>query len=233
MDTLALPLALYLAATYLICGIPFGKLVASAGDVDIRSVGSGNIGTTNVGRALGAPAAGITLLLDAGKGFVCTFFARPILAAVALSGDAAPLACDGELGWVMALVYLMCIVGHVFSPYLAFRGGKGIAVGFGGALGFAWPVALGLLLVWALVMAPTRIVSAASCAADVSLPIWSYVFYQPGLPFMAIMCLITAIVLWAHRSNLRKLAHGEEKRFSFHHEPSPKDPPDASEGGRK
>lgn len=231
-DSLVPTLAVYLVATYLICGIPFGKIVAKGSNVDIQSVGSGNIGTTNVGRTLGAPAAGLTLLLDAGKGFVCTALARPIIAAVALGGDAAPLACSAELGWVVALVYLATICGHVFSPYLRFHGGKGIAVGFGGALGFAWQVALGLLLVWLVVCLPTRLVSAASCAADVSLPIWSVVFYHPSWQFVAIMCVITAIVLWAHRTNLVKLARGQEKRFSFHHDEGTGGPSTGEGGGR-
>ena len=212
---------IYLVATYFVCGIPFGKIVARRNHVDISHVGSGNIGTTNVGRTVGAPAAGLTLALDAGKGLLCTALARPVLATLCLGGDASALANGAELGWVVALVYLGCIVGHVFSPYLRGHGGKGISVGFGGALGFGWEVALGLLVVWVVAVAPTRIVSAGSCAAAVSLPIWSFVFYRPSWAYLAIMCAISAIVLWAHRSNLRKLFRGEEKRFSFHHDGEP------------
>ena len=213
-----LNLAIYLVVTYFVCGIPFGKLVASrGGHVDIQSVGSGNIGTTNVARTVGAKLAGVTLLGDAGKGFLCTLLA-PAYAASACGVAPAELAPGAGCGWVCALVMLVCVVGHVFSPYLRFHGGKGIATGFGAALGFAWPVALGLLAVFAAFAAARRIVSLASCAAAVSLPVWAVLIYRPEPPFALIMVATAALVLWAHRTNIAKLARGEEQPFSFHHD---------------
>ena len=210
-------LVLYLAATYFICGIPFGKLIAAQGaKVDIRSVGSGNIGTTNVARSLGPGLAALTLLGDAGKGFICTFFA-PSFISNACGIAPAELVPSATYDWICAAVMLFCILGHVFSPYLHFHGGKGIATGFGASLGFAWPISVGLFVVFALFAAAKRIVSLASCAAAISLPIWALIIYRPSGLFILIMAVISAIVLFAHRSNLAKLARGEEKTFSFHH----------------
>lgn len=225
---LALVLAAYLAVTYLVCGIPFGKIVAGKGaGVDIQKVGSGNIGTTNVARSVGKGAAALTLLLDAGKAYVCCALARPALAALALGGDAGPLAFGGRLDWVLALVFACALCGHVFSPYMRLHGGKGIAAGFGAALGLAWPVALGLLAVWLVVVVPTRIVSAASCAAAASLPLWCYGALHPSGAFLAIVCAGALLVVWAHRSNLRKLARGEEARFAFHRRDDDREGPEA------
>jgi len=215
---LPIAMALLMVATYLICGIPFGLLIARAmGGGDVRSKGSGNIGTTNVARTVGAKAAGLTLLADVLKGVVCVVVARAVLAAVFFDGDASVVAADGEKGWLCALVYLCCILGHVFSPYLGFHGGKGIAAGFGGALGFCWPLALGLLLVFVLLVVPTRYVSLGSCCAAASLPVWGLVMGVRA-PGVAVLLAIAVVVIWAHRANLARLAHGEERRFSFHKE---------------
>ena len=214
---LALVLAAYLAVTYLVCGIPFGKIVAGKGaGVDIQKVGSGNIGTTNVARSVGKLAAALTLFLDAGKSFLCCALARPVIGTLVLKADLDALSVGGSFDWVCALVLVAALLGHMYSPYMHFHGGKGIAVGFGGMLAISWPVALGLLVVWLAVVLPTRIVSAASCAAAVSLPVWCVVLERPTLPFVLLMCVGAALVVWAHRSNLGRLVRGEEQRFSFH-----------------
>ena len=135
MARLIFPTILSCIIAYLLCGIPFGLLVARAHGVDVRKVGSGNIGTTNVARAAGVGASGLTLLLDAGKGFVSMMIARLIIPAMG-QVEVKAIAPDQPSGIVIAIVYVACICGHVFSCYLKFHGGKGIATGFGAALAF-------------------------------------------------------------------------------------------------
>ena len=200
--------------TYFVCGIPFGLVIAKSKGIDVRKTGSGNIGTTNVARSVGAGASGLTLLLDAGKGFVCVALSR--LAIPSLAGiDRLSLAPSQRAGVALVLVYLMCVVGHVFSVYLRFKGGKGIAVGFGGALALKWPVAMGLLLVFVILVTATRYVSLGSTCAAVSLPVWGAVM---GFEAVSVVVLVAigALVVWAHRSNIKKLASGTESKFSFH-----------------
>lgn len=203
--------------TFLVCAVPSGYLIAKRGaHVDVRRTGSGNIGTTNVARSVGKGAAALTLLCDAGKGALCVVAARLVCAGAFLSGDASALAPSGPLGWVMGTLFLAAVLGHVFSPYLGFHGGKGIAVGFGTMLAIAPAVGLGLLVVFAAVVAPTRYVSAASVSAAASLPVWCVVLYHASWAFLVPVVAACLVVVWAHRSNLAKLARGEERRFAFH-----------------
>lgn len=216
MDALALWTAVFTLGAYLVCGIPFGLIVASLmGHVDVRRVGSGNIGTTNVAREVGKGAAAVTLLCDLGKGLVWMLVSRQAIAALALGGDVASLDHTTVLGTAMSVVFLGCILGHVFSPYLRFHGGKGIAVGFGAALGLCWPVALGLLAVFVVFVVPTRYVSAGSLAAAASLPVWCAVFGFPAVS-VAPCALAAVIVIWSHRENVLRLVRHEERPFSFH-----------------
>ena len=201
---------------YLVCGIPFGLIVArSMGHVDVRTTGSGNIGTTNVARSVGKGAAGLTLLLDLGKGLVWMLVSRALLALVIFGGDFSALDHTTVFGTALTVIFLGCICGHVFSPYLRFHGGKGIAVGFGAALGLYWPIGVGLLAVFLALVIPTRYVSLGSVAAAASLPVWCVVL---GFPLVSIVPVVIAavVVIWSHRENVRRLVHGEERRFSFH-----------------
>ena len=223
--------AVFTVASYAVCGIPFGLLIAKAlGHVDVRSTGSGNIGTTNVARSVGKKAAALTLLCDLGKGLVCMLASRFLLAAIVCGGDTGMLDHTVVWGASMSFVYLGCILGHVFSPYLHFHGGKGIAVGFGAALGLWWPVALGLLVVFIVFAVPSRYVSLGSIAAAVSLPFQCLLWGFPGLSVYPI-AVVAAVVVWAHRSNIRKLAAGEERKFAFHKEGQPADGAQAAEDG--
>lgn len=201
--------------TYVVCGIPFGLIFGKSKGVDVRTKGSGNIGTTNVAREVGAGVAVATLVCDVLKGFVCTFFGSWAVAALAFGGDTAAVLPGGPASWVSACLLMAAVLGHVFSPYLKFRGGKGIAVGLGAALGISWPLALGLGVVWALCTVPTRIVSVGSVIGAVALPILALFVCQPvTLAFEAPLVLTAIVVVWAHRSNLQKLRTGEENRFA-------------------
>ena len=216
MSMLQVMTALLALGAYLVCGIPFGLLVARAmGHVDVRTTGSGNIGTTNVARSVGKGAAAATLRLDHGKGLVWMLVARLVLALAVFGGDFASLDHTTVFGTSLSVVFLACICGHVFSPYLHFHGGKGIAVGFGAALGLYWPVGMGALAVFLVLALPSRYVSLGSIAAAASLPVWCLVF---GFPLVSVVpvTIAAAIVVWSHRENVRRLVHGEERRFSFH-----------------
>lgn len=153
-----LPTILCCCLAYLLCGIPFGLLIARLRGVDVRKVGSGNIGTTNVARSVGVVASGLTLLLDAGKGFVSMELARHLIPWMA-EREFKVFDLSQTAGVAITIVYVACVCGHIFSPYLGFKGGKGIAVGFGAALGLDWHIALGVLVVFILVVVPSRYLS--------------------------------------------------------------------------
>ena len=205
----------YAIVTFFVCSTPWGLIIGRIKGVDVRKSGSGNIGATNVGRTVGAGAAALTLALDVIKGWVCCGLARPVISALAQT-DVATFDPTQPLGWTLTIVYAACIFGHVFSPWLGFKGGKGISVGFGAALGLDWRIALGLLAVWCIATLPTRYVSLGSSLAAVSLTVWSFVFGY-SLPAIAPMFAVTCVVVWAHRENIKRLIAGEEKRFSFKH----------------
>lgn len=216
MSELQILTVLLAVGAYLVCGVPFGLLVArSMGHVDVRSTGSGNIGTTNVARSVGKGAAALTLLLDLGKGLVWMLLSRVALAFAVFGGDFSSLDHTTVFGTALTVIFLACICGHVFSPYLRFHGGKGIAVGFGAALGLYWPIGLGVLALFLVLVIPTRYVSLGSVFAAASLPAWCLVF---GFPLVSIVpvAIAAVVVIWSHRENVRRLVHGEERRFSFH-----------------
>lgn len=209
-----LPTILCCCLAYLLCGIPFGLLIAHLRGVDVRKVGSGNIGTTNVARSVGVVASGLTLLLDAGKGFVSMELARRLIPWMA-EREFKVFDLSQTAGVAITIVYVACVCGHIFSPYLGFKGGKGIAVGFGAALGLDWHIALGVLVVFILVVVPSRYVSLASCSAALSLPFFALIFGAAPVSLIP-FAFVSALVIWAHRSNIKKLLNNEEKQFSFH-----------------
>ena len=215
MDPLVLPTAIAAIVSFLICGIPFGLLIASAmKGVDVRKTGSGNIGMTNVARSAGGKAAAITFLLDVGKGAVCVLVSKLVIANLCLAGDMDMLAHNTAFGWVGTVVYAACVFGHIFSPYLHFHGGKGISVGLGGGLALYWPLGLSMLGVFLVLTIPTRYVSLGSIAAAASLPIFGVVY---GVQMVALipLVLIAVVVIWSHRENIGRLMRGEERRFSL------------------
>ncbi|HEV3110622.1 MAG TPA: glycerol-3-phosphate 1-O-acyltransferase PlsY [Candidatus Binataceae bacterium] len=182
-----------LLAAYLIGSIPVGVLVGKAFGFDPRAVGSHNIGMTNVGRAGGRAAAALTLVGDVLKGLV------PILMGQALH------VCQGGL----ALIALATLVGAVYSIFLGFSGGRGVAAAFGIWLGLApTSVAMVLLAVFVVVLALSRIVSLGSVSAALVLPIAVALCSQEQYFLMSLA--MTALVLWRHRENIERLAAGRE-----------------------
>ena len=197
-------------AAYLIGSIPFGVIIARAKGVDLRSRGSGNIGATNVGRVIGKTWGCICFALDVGKG------AGPVLAAKFLLADPRTSAL-AQATWLA--VAFGAIAGHVFSLFLRFRGGKGVATSLGVLLGFypffTW-AGLAALGVWVIFVLIWRYVSLASIAAAGAFPVLFVAFNWPmtGLwGLLAFAAAMAALVIIRHRSNISRLLAGAENRI--------------------
>ena len=185
---------------YFLGAIPFGVLVGKARGVDIRAVGSGNSGATNVWRTLG-PAAGITVFaLDVLKGLAAPFIAR--------------LLVGPTDHWAIALCAALAIVGHTFSVFLKFRGGKGIATGLGAALGLMPVPALIAFAVWGLALLATRMISAASVIACVALPLAAWLLNAPQ-PYIAVIAVIAIIAIVKHIPNMQRIVAGTEPKVQI------------------
>ena len=197
------------AAAYMLGSIPTGFLAGKAQGIDIRSVGSGNIGATNVFRSLGKTAGTLVLLADAAKGFLACLLLPKL--ALLLAGSGAE--DSGSLSQHLAMVGgLMAILGHNYTCWLRFKGGKGIATTAGVFLALA-PLAIAMLVVlWAVVFAVTRYVSVASIASAVGLPIT--VGLTGGHPVLTGLSVgLGALAIYKHKANLRRLRDGTEHRF--------------------
>lgn len=192
------PIILVLAS-YLLGAIPSSYLVGRlARGIDLREHGSGNLGATNAFRVLGWKLALPVLVFDVLKGWFPTFF-FPRWAGTTAAG------------WVLAYAAAV-VVGHMFSVYVRFRGGKGVATSAGVLLALA-PLAVAAGLgVWGIVLALTRVVSLASIAAALAVPV--AVALTGGRPLITGLCTALAVlVIFAHRSNIGRLLRGEEHRF--------------------
>jgi acyl phosphate:glycerol-3-phosphate acyltransferase len=178
---------------YLLGSIPFGLLLTRlAGAGDLRAIGSGNIGATNVLRTGRKGLAALTLILDAAKGAAAVLIAQRI---------------GGELGLIGGLA---AFFGHCYPVWLGFRGGKGVATFLGIALALAWPVGLIYAAVWIGVLAVFRYSSVGGMAAAIAAPVAAIV---SGQFEMAVLFLALAlIVLWKHRDNMTRLLRGEEPK---------------------
>lgn len=189
--------AIAVAVAYLLGSIPFGYLAGLIRGVDIRTVGSRNVGATNVFRTLGKPTGIAVMVLDIAKGVVAAVLARII------TDDPWPLVAAGA-----------AVAGHVYPVWLRFRGGKGVAVGCGVAIGLVPWAVLALVPVWVLVIALTRYVSLGSilCAAAFTPVVWAFGYSWPTIVFAG---LISAAVLWRHRGNMIRLARREELRLDL------------------
>lgn len=192
--------ALCLLASYFVGAIPTGYLAGRLfRGIDLREHGSKNLGATNVYRTLGARYAIPVALFDIAKGAV------PVLVF-------APQASDSQL---FALACgIAAIVGHVFSVFVRFRGGKGVATAAGVMLGLT-PLALGVAaLVWLVLVALTGYVSLASIVAAAVLPVAVYLLERPDRPeILWLDALVAAAIIWLHRANIRRLLNGTENRF--------------------
>lgn len=189
---------------YLLGSIPFGYLAAKARGIDIRSVGSGNIGATNAMRVLGKPAGIFVLLMDALKGFaavgLCTVLAHRVHAGA-----------DGETLRVVAGIG--AVLGHNYTCWLRFKGGKGIATTAGVYLALAPEAVAVALVVFILAILLTRFVSVGSIAAAIALPAAVWIM-QPQNYFLGIVTTaLGAMAIYKHKSNIQRLLAGTENRF--------------------
>jgi glycerol-3-phosphate acyltransferase PlsY len=182
-------------AAYLLGSVPFGIVITRAmGLADPRTIGSRNIGATNVLRTGSKPAAAATLVLDSAKGGIAVLIARAIA-----GEDAAQVAG------------LAAFLGHLYPVFLGLKGGKGVATFLGVVLALAWPVGLAACATWLVAAAVGRVSSLAALAAAALSPVWALVL---GAGQAALLCaILAALVFWRHRANIARLRAGTEPRI--------------------
>jgi glycerol-3-phosphate acyltransferase PlsY len=189
---------LAIALAYLLGSVPFGLLLTRlTGAGDLRSIGSGNIGATNVLRTGRKGLAASTLLLDLGKGAVAVLLARAIW--------------PGQESLVASVAALGAVMGHCFPVWLKFRGGKGVATLAGVCFGLALPIGLTYAVLWLGLLAVTRISSVSGMTAAVGAPIAALVFGYAG--YAPVLALLAVLVVWMHRANIARLRSGTEPRI--------------------
>ncbi len=228
---------LFAIGAYLLGSIPFGLLIGKGQGIDIRTVGSGNIGASNLGRMLGKKFFFICFFLDFSKGFAPTLLAGSVM------GTLGRLEVGSADAWGWLLVMGSAVLGHMFSPWIGFKGGKGVATALGAMLG-VFPAmtipGVGALIVFLVVLSLWRYISLASCMAAASLPLWTwYAFAQfrtfqmnqmrenpqwrtlptaeikatipfHGTPFLVIAAALAVLVIYKHRTNLSRIVAGVE-----------------------
>jgi glycerol-3-phosphate acyltransferase PlsY len=218
---------------FLLGSIPFGLIIANAKGIDIRAHGSGNIGATNVLRVVGKKYGIACLILDALKGFIPVVIAINL---IQITGRTVQVPLSLPESWVLTLpaaealkgqlahilTALCAVLGHNHSPWVGFKGGKGIATSAGVLLALMPFAVLLLIVVWLLVFLATRYVSVASIGASVVLPLltlwgsWHHGRIQDGTwnkPLFVFTMVIAILAVWKHRSNIQRLRAGTESRF--------------------
>ena len=188
----------FIVAAYLLGSVSFGILISRAfGLPDPRSVGSGNPGATNVLRSGKKAAAVLTLLGDALKGWLVVWLALQ----------------SGALMWVVCWVALAVFIGHLYPIYYGFKGGKGVATALGVMLAVSVWLGLAVLITWLLVFAIFRYSSLAAIIAAALAPIYALFLLRPYRDYVVVILVISVIIIWRHRSNIRKLLDGTEAGF--------------------
>jgi glycerol-3-phosphate acyltransferase PlsY len=193
-----LTLALLALVAYLLGSIPFGLVLTHlTGHGDVREIGSGNIGATNVLRTGDKKLAAAVLLLDAGKGAVAVLIARR------WGADAAAVAA------------VAAMIGHLFPIWLGFKGGKGVATAAGVLLAYAWPVGLAGIATWLVIALVTRYSSLAALAAALLIPVYALLFLPFDSERIGVVVILSLLVILRHRGNIVRLLRGEEGRISL------------------
>lgn len=184
------------AAAYLLGSIPFSYLVARRSGVDVRTVGSGNVGATNVMRSVGRGAGLLAFGLDFLKGVAASLLGRAL----------------EPQGALPALCAVMAVFGHMYPVWLRFRGGKGVATGAGAFVPLAPAATVSALAVFAVALAATRYVSVASIAGTLALAAAAFLLGAPP-PVVRAAAGLALLIVWKHRANLQRLARGTESRL--------------------
>lgn len=192
---------------YLLGAIPNGFLIARMKGIDIRKVGSGNIGATNVYRSVSKGLGILTFALDAIKGAVPALVFPRLVAG-----------CSSAVGpaWLPLLFGGLAIVGHTWPVYLKFKGGKGVATSAGALIGIA-PAATGIgVLCWFVVLVATRFMSVASIVAALAVPAAGWWLYRgEGVALPIALTVLGVLIIWRHKGNITRLMNGTENRFEF------------------
>ncbi|PYI49055.1 MAG: acyl-phosphate glycerol 3-phosphate acyltransferase [Verrucomicrobia bacterium] len=199
-----------LLGSYLLGSIPFGYVAGKIRGIDIRKIGSGNIGATNVVRVLGKRYGYSVFVLDFLKGF------GAVKISMSIATDARPEWASPEIFGIFAAI--ASVIGHSFPVWLKFRGGKGVATSAGALFGLIPLAALIGIVIWVLVFWFTRYVSVASVVAAATLPLVILIMTRlnqiHGNALFYSSLGLAAVVMWRHRSNFSRLMHGSEPRFT-------------------
>ncbi len=209
---------LTLLIAYLLGSIPTGFLVAKARGVDIRTVGSGNIGATNVFRILGTPAGVLVLLADAAKGWLAVF----VVARLACDW-CYPAASEQALEWFKLGAGVAAILGHNYTCWLHFKGGKGIATSAGVLVALVPVPLLIALAIWIIVFAFSRYVSLASISAAFVLPFAAWLFGE-STTIVGVIAALAMLAIFKHKANIKRLLNGTENRIAFKKSAPPEAP---------
>lgn len=192
---------LIVLGAYLLGSIPTGVIAAKRAGINLRKVGSGNIGATNVTRAMGRGWGALVLLGDALKGLVPVLIARKVV---------------GTEGWQADLwltgTGIAAFLGHVYSVFLKFQGGKGVATGFGVLVGLMPLAAFLALCVWITSFSLYRLSALGALSGAASLPIVAFMVY-PSKVYLVFTLIITVVIFYTHRENIKRMLEGKEKGF--------------------
>ncbi len=181
---------------YLLGSVLFGDIISRIKGVDIRNIGSGNVGATNVRRALGKKYGFLVFILDMFKGFIPVFLARNF----------------NFSSWDMFLIAIAPVLGHIFPIFYKFKGGKGVATSFGVVLAINPLVAFFCLTIWLFILYTSKYVSLASMIAVVSsIPV--FLLFRYDLPYIVLALCVSLLIIFAHRSNISRLMSGTEHKI--------------------
>lgn len=216
MENFILAVSIAALIGYLFGSIPFGLILTKLGGYgDIRDIGSGNIGATNVLRTGNKKLAIATLLLDGCKGATAIFIVKLFMP------DTSTLECAtiGECGFSQSNIYfstlitaLFALLGHIFPVWLKFKGGKGVATGLGILLALSWPTGLAAAATWLITAFLSRISSLSALIALSLSPVFAYLFSHDAK--LSILCAVMAIVIiFKHHTNIKRLLKGEEPKI--------------------
>jgi acyl phosphate:glycerol-3-phosphate acyltransferase len=188
----------WIFAAYLIGSISFGIIISKVyGLPDPRTVGSGNIGATNVARSGKKSAAALTLFGDAFKGWLPVWMALKSI----------------DIMWVVALVGLAVFLGHLYPIFHKFKGGKGVATALGVMLGISGWLGFGALAVWVVTFSATRISSISALVASATAPVIAWFLLSPYPDYLWLVLAMSVLLIWRHKTNIQKLLDGTEAGF--------------------